>query len=51
MAGPVIFTEIFAQAVAHKGGWLPAGAPYYLAGALLVVSLLIARWITWASPE
>lgn len=39
MLGPIVFTQSFALATTHGG---PAGAPYLLASALLVVSLLLA---------
>jgi DHA1 family tetracycline resistance protein-like MFS transporter len=54
MAGPLIFTQIFAasvaHSVAHKEGWLPVGSPYYLAGWLLMVALLLCARITWENP-
>lgn len=40
MLGPVLFTQVFAAAV-HHGGRSFLGAPYLLAGALLLTALLI----------
>lgn len=46
MAGPVLFTQIFALAISpHFSLHLP-GAPYYLAAVLLVSSLLLAVYVT-----
>jgi DHA1 family tetracycline resistance protein-like MFS transporter len=40
MLGPLLFTQVFAAAV-KNGGQAVLGAPYFLAGALLLVALLI----------
>jgi MFS transporter, DHA1 family, tetracycline resistance protein len=40
VAGPLLFTQVFASAVQHGGGTV-LGAPYFLAGALLLIALLI----------
>ncbi len=40
MLGPLLFTQVFAAAV-HHGGRGVLGAPYFLAGALLLLALLI----------
>jgi MFS transporter, DHA1 family, tetracycline resistance protein len=46
MAGPVLFTQIFAIAISpHYDLHLP-GAPYYLAAVLLGASLLLAVYVT-----
>src|SRR5205814_5644911 len=46
MAGPVLFTQIFAIAISpHYEIHLP-GAPYYLAALLLGASLLLAVYVT-----
>jgi DHA1 family tetracycline resistance protein-like MFS transporter len=41
MLGPILFTQVFAAAVRH-GGTAVLGAPYLLAAALLLVTLLCA---------
>ena len=38
--GPILFTQVFAAAVQH-GGSFALGAPYFLAGALLCVALVV----------
>ncbi len=49
MAGPVLFTQVFAVAISsHSGLHLP-GAPYYVAALLLGASLLLAIYVTRAS--
>src|SRR6266581_364511 len=49
MAGPILFTQIFAVAISsHSGLHLP-GAPYYVAALLLGASLLLAIYVTRAS--
>jgi DHA1 family tetracycline resistance protein-like MFS transporter len=51
MAGPVLFTQIFALAISpHYGFHLP-GAPYYLAALLLGCSLLLAAYVTRPSAS
>ena len=46
MAGPVLFTQVFALAISpHARIHLP-GAPYYLAAVLLLSSLLLAVYVT-----
>jgi DHA1 family tetracycline resistance protein-like MFS transporter len=51
MAGPVLFTQIFALAISpHFSLHLP-GAPYYLAAVLLVSSLLLAVYVTRPSAS
>ncbi len=49
MAGPVLFTQIFAVAISPRYGIHLAGAPYYLAALLLGASLLLAVYVTRAS--
>jgi DHA1 family tetracycline resistance protein-like MFS transporter len=51
MAGPVLFTQIFALTISpHYGFHLP-GAPYYLAALLLGCSLLLAAYVTRPSAS
>src|SRR5712691_1214839 len=49
MAGPVLFTQIFAIAISPRYGMHLPGAPYYLAALLLGASLLLAIYVTRAS--
>jgi len=46
MAGPVLFTQIFATAISPRYGMHLPGAPYYLAALLLGASLLLAVYVT-----
>ncbi len=46
MAGPVLFTQIFAMAISPRYGMHLPGAPYYLAALLLGASLLLAAYVT-----
>lgn len=46
MAGPVLFTQIFALAISPQYGFHLPGAPYYLAAVLLGASLLLAVYVT-----
>src|SRR6266403_1218618 len=46
MAGPVLFTQIFAVAISPRYGLHLAGAPYDLAALLLGASLLLAVYVT-----
>jgi DHA1 family tetracycline resistance protein-like MFS transporter len=46
MAGPVLFTQIFAVAISARYGTQLPGAPYYLAALLLGASLLLAVYVT-----
>src|SRR5258707_15897612 len=46
MAGPVLFTQIFALAISPRYGLHLPGAPYYLAALLLCSSLLLAVYVT-----
>jgi MFS transporter, DHA1 family, tetracycline resistance protein len=48
MAGPPLFTQIFAIAIAPKYGLLLPGAPYFIAALLLGSSLLLAAYVTRA---
>jgi DHA1 family tetracycline resistance protein-like MFS transporter len=46
MAGPVLFTQVFAMAIApHVKIYFP-GAPYFLAAVLLLASLALAVYVT-----
>lgn len=46
MAGPVLFTQVFAQAISPRASIHLPGAPYYLAMLLLFSSLLLATYVT-----
>jgi len=46
MAGPVLFTQVFAIAISPRYGLHLPGAPYYLAALLLGASLLLAVYVT-----
>jgi DHA1 family tetracycline resistance protein-like MFS transporter len=51
MVGPVLFTQVFAFAIAKNSPRQVAGAPYFLAAALLGVSLVIAILVTRGSAS
>jgi len=51
MAGPPLFTQIFAIAIAPKYRLHLPGAPYFLAALLLLSSLLHAVYVTRAHAE
>jgi DHA1 family tetracycline resistance protein-like MFS transporter len=46
MVGPILFTQVFSAAIAGKAGVHLPGAPYFLAGVLLVAALLMALMAT-----
>jgi DHA1 family tetracycline resistance protein-like MFS transporter len=46
MAGPVLFTQIFAVAISPRYAIHLPGAPYHLAALLLGASLLLAVYVT-----
>ena len=46
MAGPLLFTQIFAVAISPRATLHFPGAPYYLAALLLFSSLLLADFVT-----
>jgi DHA1 family tetracycline resistance protein-like MFS transporter len=46
MAGPIIFTQVFALAISPSAGFHLPGAPYFLAAVLLLSSLLLAAYVT-----
>ncbi len=46
MAGPVLFTQVFAMAISPRSGLHLPGAPYYLAALLLGASMLLAVYVT-----
>jgi DHA1 family tetracycline resistance protein-like MFS transporter len=50
MAGPILFTQIFAVAISPKYALHFPGAPYFLAAVLLLCSLLLAVFVTRAYP-
>jgi MFS transporter, DHA1 family, tetracycline resistance protein len=45
MAGPLLFTQVFAAAIAPGVRVYLPGAPYYLGAVLLVGSLFLAMWV------
>jgi DHA1 family tetracycline resistance protein-like MFS transporter len=51
MAGPVVFTQIFAMAISSGAKIRLPGAPYYLAALLLLASLLLAVYVTRPSAD
>jgi MFS transporter, DHA1 family, tetracycline resistance protein len=51
MAGPPLFTQVFALAIAAKSSPHVPGAPYFLAGLLLFSSLLLASYVTRSPNE
>jgi DHA1 family tetracycline resistance protein-like MFS transporter len=46
MAGPILFTQIFAYAISRSSALHLPGAPYQLAGCLLFCSILVAAYVT-----
>ena len=46
MAGPILFTQVFALAIAPRAPAHFPGAPYFLAALLLLASLLLASYVT-----
>ena len=46
MAGPILFTQVFAQAISPRANIHLPGSPYFLAAVLLCSSLLIAVYVT-----
>ena len=46
MIGPIVFTQVFAVAIAQRGAGFMPGAPYWLASALLFASLAMAWNVT-----
>src|SRR5881394_1963957 len=46
MAGPILFTQVFAFAISVRFSLHLPGAPYFLAGLLLLSSLLLAIYVT-----
>src|SRR6266851_8032840 len=51
MAGPVLFTQVFALAISPRSGLHLAGGPYFLAAVLLGASLLLAVYVTRPSED
>jgi MFS transporter, DHA1 family, tetracycline resistance protein len=51
MAGPVLFTQVFALAISPRAQIHLPGAPYYLAALLLSSSLMLAVYVTRPSAE
>ena len=51
MAGPVLFTQIFALAISPRASIDLPGAPYYLAALLLFSGLLLATYVTRPGAE
>lgn len=46
MAGPLLFTQVFSAAIAGNAKLHLPGAPYFLAGILLVVAMVLAAMVT-----
>jgi DHA1 family tetracycline resistance protein-like MFS transporter len=46
MAGPILFTQVFALAISPSVGFHLPGAPYFVAALLLCSSLLLAAYVT-----
>jgi DHA1 family tetracycline resistance protein-like MFS transporter len=42
LVGPILFTQVFAEAIGPWQGWAPVGAPFYLAAALVAAGLFLA---------
>jgi MFS transporter, DHA1 family, tetracycline resistance protein len=51
MAGPVLFTQVFAYAISPRMNFHIPGAPYDVAAVLLLSSLLLAAYVTQPRPE
>src|SRR5439155_14558085 len=51
MAGPILFTQVFAFAISARFSLHLPGAPYFLAGLLLLSSLLLAVYVTRSRAE
>ena len=51
MAGPVLFTQVFALAISPRTRVHLPGAPYHLAAVLLLSGLLLAVYVTRPQPE
>ena len=51
MAGPVLFTQVFAAAISPRVNLHVPGAPYYLAMVLLFSSFLLAVYVTRGSAS
>lgn len=50
MLAPIVFTQVFAQAVARGGSPRASGLPFLLAGALLLVAIAVSWRATAAQP-
>jgi DHA1 family tetracycline resistance protein-like MFS transporter len=46
MVGPLLFTQVFSAVIAENAKVYLPGAPYFLAGALLVAALVVAALVT-----
>jgi len=51
MAGPILFTQVFALAIAPRAPVHFPGAPYFLAAVLLLSSLLLAAYVTRSTVD
>jgi DHA1 family tetracycline resistance protein-like MFS transporter len=51
MAGPILFTQVFALAIAPRAPLHFPGAPYFLAAVLLLSSLLLAVYVTRSAVD
>jgi DHA1 family tetracycline resistance protein-like MFS transporter len=50
MIGPVLFSAVFASFIGPYRGWHLPGAPYALAAALIMISMMVAWRVTSARP-
>ncbi len=50
MAGPLLFTAVYARFLAPSGGVTLPGAPLLLAGALLAIAMPLAGWVSRPDP-
>jgi hypothetical protein len=42
LAGPILFTEIYARAISDWRAWAPVGAPFFVASAFMLLALSLA---------
>jgi len=49
MIGPIVFTQVFAYAISGRSAFHLPGAPYDLAGILLLCSIVLAVYVTRAA--
>jgi DHA1 family tetracycline resistance protein-like MFS transporter len=46
LVGPILFTEVFADAIGRWSAWAPVGSPFYLAAILEALGLALALSVT-----